>query len=292
MGTLVAMKYPTTLFAKAADHTYVQCGTGGKAWGCWGGKTGGTAFKSGTGSTKRADCIAKPNERAGITCYLINGVCHQAANRILLPAGITVAGARGYAVSSAMFGTYGKVGTSWLPCYAPFDTCSGVSGDLQQCMGSTKLMMAPPPKSAAQPEGFAKHLQGVRQAYRKFEAGSRLDSMQFQMDLFERELRFRLGDSVSQKTAQGLRLAKEAIEIKHAHLAENFGSKNMSAVDFVKEFNKATLGFQDDIANAANKTQFKKFFELDPDERVILALPEGVAEAFGKDVAIAVYGKL
>ena len=52
MGTLIAKKYPTKLFLKAADHTYVECGTGGKAWSCWGGKTGGTAFNSGTGTTR------------------------------------------------------------------------------------------------------------------------------------------------------------------------------------------------------------------------------------------------
>lgn len=57
MGTLAAMKYPTKLLMKAVDHTYVQCGNGGKTWECWGGKTGGTAINSGTGSTKRADCM-------------------------------------------------------------------------------------------------------------------------------------------------------------------------------------------------------------------------------------------
>lgn len=95
MGTLMVMTYPTNLLAKAADHTYVQCGTGNKAWGCW----GGNELRRGTGSTNRADKIAQPDEKAGIKCYLINGVCHQAANRILISAGITVRGARGYNVS-------------------------------------------------------------------------------------------------------------------------------------------------------------------------------------------------
>jgi len=70
MGTLVVMRYPTSLFANLADHTYVECGTGGKAWACWGGKSGGTALRRNAGSTKRADAIAAPNERAGIKCYL------------------------------------------------------------------------------------------------------------------------------------------------------------------------------------------------------------------------------
>ena len=110
MGILIAKHYPTKMVLKLADHTYVECGTGGKAWGCWGGKSGGTVLRKAPGSTKRADKIAQPDEKAGIKCYLINGVCHQAANRILLPAGITVRGARGYSVSEAIYGPYGRIG--------------------------------------------------------------------------------------------------------------------------------------------------------------------------------------
>ena len=131
MGTLIAMVYPTPLFANQADHTYVKCGTGKKAWSCWGGKSGGNVLRRNTGSTQRADKIAKLDEKAGIKCYLINGVCHQAANRILLPAGITVRGARGYSISEALFGTYGRVGY-WL-CKSPFFQYKDVTGDLPVC---------------------------------------------------------------------------------------------------------------------------------------------------------------
>lgn len=33
MGTLVAKARPIKLFAQLADHTYVQCDTGGARWG-------------------------------------------------------------------------------------------------------------------------------------------------------------------------------------------------------------------------------------------------------------------
>ena len=112
MGQLVAKRYSTSLFANLADHTYVECGTGGKGWSCWGGKTGGAELRRGVGSTKRADDIAGSDGRGGITCYLVNGVCHQAANRILLPAGITVRGARGYEVSEALFRNIRAAGRS------------------------------------------------------------------------------------------------------------------------------------------------------------------------------------
>src|SRR6266849_9846986 len=133
MGQLVGRRYSTKLFANLADHTYVECGTGGKAWSCWGGKTGGAELRRGIGSTQRADAIAGADERGGITCYLVNGVCHQAANRILLPASITVRGARGYEVSEALFGTYGRPGGVFGLCYAPFDQHAGTVGDLPAC---------------------------------------------------------------------------------------------------------------------------------------------------------------
>jgi hypothetical protein len=149
MGTLIAKKYPTKLALGAADHTYVECGTGAKGWSCWGGKTGGVAFNSGAGSTARADAIAEPNERAGISCYLINGVCHQAANRILFPAGILVTAARGYWLSVAIFGPYGKAGAG--PCNGVFNQHAGVTGDLGACIGPGLALAEPLPKPITDP---------------------------------------------------------------------------------------------------------------------------------------------
>ena len=58
MGTIIAVKYPTKLFLKFFDHTYVMCGTGKVRWPCWGGSTGGTAFRRASASTMRAALIA------------------------------------------------------------------------------------------------------------------------------------------------------------------------------------------------------------------------------------------
>lgn len=288
MGTLIAMKYPTKLFLKAADHTYVQCGNGGKAWGCWGGKTGGTAFNSGTGSTKRANCIAQPNERAGITCYLVNGVCHQAANRILLPAGILVSAARGYSVSSAMFGTYGKVG--FWPCRAPFNKCTGVSGDLPACAGTRSLLKSP---KLPLLEGEDKYARAIKLAYNKFdpENESPLQAMKFHTDLFDREVKFRLGEALG-TAAKGLHLAKESVEMEHHHLVRALKDKQIKPAEFIKAFNKMTLNFQDNIANAINQRQYKKLFALGSDERVVLADPDIIRNLYGDATVKEVYGKL
>ena len=294
MGLLVAKKYPTQLFLNAADHTYVECGNGGKGWGCWGGKSGGTAFNSGTGSTKRADCIAKPNERAGITCYLVNGVCHQAANRILLPAGILVTAARGYSVSSAIFGTYGKVG--FWPCYAPFDQCPGVTGDLPECLAAK----SPKPRSvkAVVPKlpllkGEDRHIRSIKQAYNRFDhpEATPLDAMRFNADLFDREVRFRLGE-VTAKTTKGLRIAKESVELEHWRLVDALKNKSILPAEFIKSFNRMTIKFQDDIANSLKKAQHKKLLGLDRDERVVLADPAIIKAIYGTKVVKEVYGKI
>lgn len=295
MGTLVAKKYPTKLFLKAADHTYVECGNGGKAWGCWGGKTGGTAFNSGSGSTKRADAIAGSDERAGITCYLINGVCHQAANRVLLPAGILVSAARGYSVSTAIFGTYGKTG--FWPCHAQFDQHPEVSGDLPECLAAKSLLKSV--KSAKKlpvrvaRDGEDKYNRLVKQSYAKFEplGATVLDHMQFQADLFDRQIKFCLGEDFGDKS-KALRMAKETADLEHQSLANSFKRKEMKPAEFIKSFNKMTGRFQDDVANAVNKTQYKKLLGVDRDEPIILADPDIIASLYGEATVKKVYGDL
>lgn len=90
----------------APDHTYAisSCGL---RWGCWGRANGGAQLSSRVGSSAIADCLSQPNSEAGIR-YGITGVCHQTANRILLPAGITVQGCAGYRLSVAAFRVYGR----------------------------------------------------------------------------------------------------------------------------------------------------------------------------------------
>lgn len=133
MGRLAAKAYPTKVVANLAEHTYVECAAGAKGWGCWGAKLGGRSLSVAGGSTRRADAIAQPDECGGITCYAINGVCHQAANRILAPANIGVDGALGYGASKWVFGVYGRPSGPLGLCSAPFDQHAGVSGDLDEC---------------------------------------------------------------------------------------------------------------------------------------------------------------
>jgi len=288
MGQLIAKKYPTKLFLKAADHTYVECGSGAKAWACWGGKSGGTAFNGGSGSTARADAIAQPDERANITCYLINGVCHQAANRILLPAGILVVGAKGYSVSQAIFGAYGKSVIG--PCHGNFVQYPDVSGDLEQCASALSLQSVPAPTAKqAQRQGAARS-RLLTLHKRAANATDALESMQVHASAFERQVSTALAADPSPTLSAGLRQAKVNADMEHLRLCQNFALQETDAVAFVKDFNRMTLDFQDNMANAMNKTQYLKVFDTTPDERIYLADPEILDEVFGPGTALAVYG--
>lgn len=115
------------------DHTYVHvCDMEENVqirYGCWGRDNGGNVICSGTADVSIAERIATDNGHAGII-YLITGVCHQTANRILYPAGIIVYEAKGYTVSSAIYGTYG-IGGGFVPIAQP-SNCDGYFKELQE----------------------------------------------------------------------------------------------------------------------------------------------------------------
>lgn len=289
MGILVAKHYPTKKFLKLADHTYVECGTGGKAWGCWGGKTGGTVLRKAPGSTKRADKIAQPNEKAGIKCYLINGVCHQAANRILLPAGITVRGARGYSISEAIYGPYGRI--AFWPCKSPFKKYSSTTGDLPKCVPVKKkaIRTAMSLKRSADDKADWQYIQKALAIYSEGEKQVRMKSLQpsdarkLQVRLFQLMVDFHLGPMVDKKLNTKILKVREVTE-KRIEKAQGGITKVKADIgEYAKAINKITNRFQDDMADLLNAEAYKALFELKPDERVILADPNILLKEYKVD---------
>ncbi|MGJ3702682.1 hypothetical protein [Variovorax sp. AFSI2.2] len=291
MGALVASKYPTRLFLKAADHTYVECGAGATGWSCWGGKAGGTPFNTGTGSTKRADAIAEPNERAGITTYLVNGVCHQAANRILFPAKIQVSNARGYFLSRSIFGSYGKPSL--------FNHHAHVSGDLPACLGVPQKGGQSGGLSAAQ--AMSKQdillLKNTSRSHDRLSPSQRpadpvavLDWMKANVRLFEREVSLQFREKLDSGTMAKLKAAKVEVEMDHYQMSRAFLRGLLKAHDFVLAFNEMTMRFQDNCANTLSEGAYETMFAVRRDERLVLADPDAVDAAFGVGTAAKVYG--
>ena len=298
MGELVTKRYPTQLFLDLADHTYVECGTGGQGWSCWGGKTGGTELRRGVGSTRRADQIAGANERGGITCYLINGVCHQAANRILLPAQITVRGARGYEVSEALFGTYGRPGGIFGLCKAPFDQHAGTTGDLPACVAPaspasrrTARARKPRGRAATAAASERRYLRGVLSIYRQARAplanaarartfASSRGLEAFHIALFMHQVDFKLGSRVDRTLDRRLRQIRLSTERSRLKIEEWFAKREMKAAEFVKEFDNETRVFQHAVAGAMKPADYERLFNLPPGTVVTLADPRIVKKAF------------
>lgn len=281
MGLLKAMAYESSMLGGLADHTYVDCGTGTKAWGCWGGKTNGRMLGQSQGSTLRADRIAQSNERAGIKCYLINGTCHQAANRILLPARITVSKAKGYGVSEALFGTYGRLGI-W-PCRAPFRQHAGVSGDLNECCEEAVRSSANEDKGTrlrSPPDrDEIKYIDEVLKMYREAETVSKhrvfsLDeATDFQIGLFNKMIEFRLREEELTRLLTNADRIRRTTEGERSELERNLAKEHMPVATFVEDFNALTIRFQNEMAEVLKPNQYSKLFDLEPGETIILADP-------------------
>jgi rhodanese-related sulfurtransferase len=292
MGTLVVMRYSTNLFANLADHTYVKCGTGAKAWGCWGGKTGGTELRRGTGSTNRADAIAESYERAKIKCYLINGVCHQAANRILLPAGITVRGARGYDVSEALFGTYGRPRGPFGTCLSPFDQHPDITGDLPECIETRAARQQVTRKASTRlteaHKQERKYIKGVLAIYGEGERAVRSakgltgpDLAGFHLKLFMYKAQSSLGAVLDKSMSAKLLDIRRSAEWSRMKVEDLFTNEEMKASEFVNALNKETILFQEAAAGALKPAHYKRLFGLKPGDTVILADPRIVKQVYG-----------
>ena len=277
MGVLIAKRYPTKLLLGLADHTYVEC-TEGKGWGCWGGKTGGTALRSGHGSTRRADRIAEPNERANIKCYAINGVCHQSANRVLWPARITVRGARGYKLSEAIYGPYGRFRALFGLCNAPFHRHPGINGDLPECMFKVAA------RAQAEVEDDAQYLERAVEIYEGYgpldamalDEGAMVDlHVQLFLLLAQRELGpKRVGAA---EKVVGIRAGEER---ERMEIERDFADRKLSLERFVKEVNDLTDRFQDQVAEAMAPEDYSLLLGLLPGDKVQLVDPDIAKEAY------------
>lgn len=291
MGQLVVMHYPTVIAGGAADHTYVMCGTGGKAWSCWGGKTGGSPLRSGSGSTRQANAIAGPQERAGITCYLINGVCHQAANRILVTAGIFASGARGYGLSVAIYGPYGRPTGPLGTCRAPFNRHANVSGDLPECLGALPQVVGPMVVETAQtPEQEARegrYLRDVLALYAEPQhwLTSEKDAVgtgpeELMLALFGRKVEYDLGPSMPPPMLGRLMEARRSAERARVEIEAVYAHDKITPAEFVETSDAQAMWFQKATAEILKPDQYRALFDLEYGEVVRLADPDIVKNVY------------
>jgi hypothetical protein len=268
MGTLIGKAYPTVLALGQADHTYVECGTGKRGWKCFGGKTGGRVLRSGSGSTARADAIAGPGENGHLKCYLINGVCHQAANRILLPAGITVEGARGYQLSQALFSTYGRVGL-W-PCSSPFVTHPGTTGDLPECVdGETEKGIEQIPPVVNEDPADAAHVREVMRIYEahaglfELEGAAPIEEIEaFHLELFANLLEFRLGPLLDDDLRARLMDVRRGIERRQLEIDQRHAADSLAGAELANAVDDVAIDLQQQVAAETTDAVYESLFGL------------------------------
>ncbi|MCD0247120.1 hypothetical protein JWH11_17400 [Xanthomonas melonis] len=314
MGTLQVCCYPTTIALNLADHTYVSCGSGAFAWGCWGGKQGGTVVDVGNGSTLRAEKIAEPDERAGITHYLVNGVCHQAANRILKPADIVAENARGYLLSVALFHIYGRESAGLGLFKAPYFEYVGVSGDIGQCLSASHTSSIDNTPVGAAAGGHSRAFMRESLVLHELERNW-LEELQddFKIneltspDVLEKNLRKLWDERAEQVLAFELQhfglllryrsrlrgedfeksIYMELMNIRRRFELNRLRLELALAVDpvnrwiaFVNFFDELVVNFQADLQQALNDRDYVALLDISPNERIVLSDPEIVKNAY------------
>lgn len=262
-----------------ADHTYVTC-QGGYAWPCWGRSAGGRIICSGSGSSSKANCISAPWSTAGLI-YGITGVCHQTANRILWPAGVTVRSAKGYWASWLAYGTYGTDTAAWLGRLA---VCSLSTGEIAQC-AVTKIT----PKKAMLPAIDREDRALVREIkalYQKrvtpAEHKRRLMAKGPDVKMLGMEVKLAMKQRLGGKSKANL--IKEVQEIqqelfaKRAKIEASLHDGSLRGEAFAKKMNDAINKSLRDCQKSLGNEDYSMLMDLKARERIMIVDPKIAAK--------------
>ncbi|MBB4126710.1 hypothetical protein GGR77_002000 [Xanthomonas translucens] len=305
MGVLNVCCYPTKLALHAADHAYIECGGGSYGWGCWGGKSGGTTVRSAHGSTKRADAIGEPDERAGVTHYLINGVCHQSANRILMPALITANGVRGHLLSVSIYGLFGRPSAGFGMFKAPLYTRAGVFGDLDVCLYQG-IQTSSQSRAFAERSFIDESVSLAREIYPELvldtdaiwgasqqAAGEPWSSYEaeraakFQIESFRLLVRHRAivtGKRFAVAQYHEMMKIREQFESSREAIEREFVESGQGGwYRFVRNFDQLTQEFQASLSAILSGQEYEALLDISPDHRMVLSDPDIVENIYGPE---------
>ncbi len=86
---------------------------------------------------------------------------------------------------------------------------------------------------------------------------------------------------LDKKLSSKLKKVRLKTEKKRLKTETAFAKDKMKAQAFVDAINKATIDFQNEMANAMTPGQYESLFELKPGDNVTLADPSIVSKVFG-----------
>jgi hypothetical protein len=262
------------------DHTYVTC-SGGHAWPCWGSCQDGEIVTSGTASSAQAHEISQPNSQAGIR-FLVTGVCHQTANRILWPAGVTVNNIRNYGLTVFVYGHYGRDAVEWIQRQ---NDCADVSGEISTCDGTA----SPGERTSSSPwDAFLSVIQGLYETFAQRREGTSFDELgpdpEFMGALWAAQVRYVLGADYPENRIQRMQ------GIQDRHLAREADTRPFALLDEYEGEEVAlrvNAGINDTMRQLAEELEpweYGALFHAAPGREIGLAVPEMAARAYAPPV--------
>lgn len=264
------------------SHTYVTS-SDGLEWECGGGTYGPiNPICSGTGSSSIANCISQGwRSMAGIT-YGVNGVCHQAANRILYETG-QIVWFWAYYTSFPLYGHYGVMG--WFTEQA--------WNDRKRNCGILYLSKHIDPKMKLEEnERIHKYLQDLlilstlTEAERTQKYGASNDPLA-DTGLLNQELRlwikYRLGEKVNKEKMEKMIKAQNLLFqntlTARSNLLNSVDNPQRNAHDINQQLSVCLKNFKDILG----AEEYQQAFETDQTD-VIVVDPEIVLDAYNDGV--------
>jgi len=247
-----------------ADHTYVTSSDGG-IWPCWGRSSGGRLICSGSGSSKKSDCLSKKSSHAGLI-YGVSGVCHQTANRILYPAKKIVSEAHGYWASVAMYGTYG---TSSIPSAIEWKVrknhCQKIKGDLNTKLSENKPKIS---ENSVQKSEISLYIDKVNDLYIE-EVSDQVLSKSKKIDFLGQELElmadYKLGATKDSYKITALRKLQANLLSEKEILDDTLSNDGIDINEYAEKINKLMFNFLKESEIQLGKETHIKLFEIAPD---------------------------
>lgn len=241
-----------------ADHTYLSCDNG-RSWDCFSRGKGGVMIFEAQAGAKHAQHMSALGHDAGIE-YAITGIGHQAANRMLWPAGCLLSEAKGFWACAMLFGAYGSDAARWL---------GSLTGGIPEPSGQTE-----PPRALTRiAPGLRGLASSIQERYLKA-AGGAHDPDELLFDEFALIMDNRLGRSYSRhRSGQIMRRHEELLMRKRA-LEEALASGSMDMGVYTGELNSALNHALLDIACDIGVRDFISLFEIDPSRPLRIA-PSG-----------------
>ena len=247
------------------DHTYVLSSRG-QRWGCFGRSQGGEEICRGPGDSSLADCLACDDSRAGII-YMVTGVCHQAANRILNPANIIVSKARGYPYSSSLFGDYG------IGPWPQYQTCLRDQHETPSYVSGPSGLEEAPSAYIIDVVGLGEY-SPMPPLTGKFRDDPRQQA-------FRKAIDERLGLDYDLGKRRGLLHAQSESFSDQDKLIESFQKGRLSADSYFAELTLLTRKCFSKYEKILSKDDFVKLFDFQPGEIPPPGDPELFAKAHG-----------